>query len=90
MMRVTHHTHTRSFCCLPVLRLLSSWFLLCRAAGWWWWCRWRKGLYENSLRIWCTTIFVVIETIDELIPSFDPMAVPTAIVKGLLHGVGKT
>jgi hypothetical protein len=42
------------------------------------------------LRIWCTTIFVVIETIDELIPSFDPMAVPTAIVKGLLHGVGKT
>ena len=64
---------------------------ICITAAYYWFGKlWRKGLYEDSLRFWCTTVFVVIETIDELIPSFDPMAVPTAIARGLLSGVGRT
>ena len=64
---------------------------ICVTAAYYWFGKlWRKGLYEDRLRFWCTTVFVVIETIDELIPSWDPMAVPTAIVRGVLNGLGRT
>lgn len=64
---------------------------ICVTAAYYWFGKlWRKGLYEDRLRFWCTTVFVVIETLDELIPSWDPMAVPTAIVRGVLNGLGRT
>jgi len=50
----------------------------------------RGGLFADRVRLWCTTIFVVAETLDELVPSFDPFAMLSALTRGLLTGLART
>jgi hypothetical protein len=37
----------------------------------------RGGLYQQTTRLWCTTAFLITETLEEFCPALDPFAVLT-------------
>ena len=49
----------------------------------------RGGLYEEAARLWCTTAFVGLDFLEELVPSFDPFGVLSRGLSGVLTLVAR-
>lgn len=49
----------------------------------------RGGLYEEVVRLWCTTAFVALDVMEELVPAFDPFSVASRALSGVLTLVAR-